>query len=648
MTAALPRLIAAVVLAVAILLAARTTARDPADADPWPFLSTRPDEPEDRDPTGPIGNLVIRPNQAAAFHAYVRNPGDQDWTNLRLVLAADAAGTDPIAEGVVARVRKGKTAAVKLALKKAVPPPPPPPADKEKDKAPPPPPLVARLPDKVYLLLFDNAPPRAGESAEPFLNPRAPTARLVRVAHPREYLSAVAEVRGPAASGFGLDVAVTAGGPTTTDEKGKPVAFRGPPCRVKLDLRPDLAPSLDPDSLKTGTFETILEPAGKGALLRAEGLRLRPMVAGTPTGPPDRFFVAADGFDRAFWFEADFRTVGNTLAPVTDRGFLRIDVPRFAVPGKPLPVRIEVASREPVGEPNLLFHRTTSGDPERLTAGLPGPRDVRLLARVGDAGELVVASEVKDWLIPVDTTGVFGTRTFTLGVGAAAAEATVTLDATGPTGLRFRRPPATAVRGRPLAVTAEGFDPESGVAKVVFYVGEPPAEGKPLPLGKAAVGVRGAIPAAKADRPVRPLPADDTRPAAYTASLLMPDQKGPVTVGARFTNRVGLTEEVVAEVLLVDPPTTGSVKGRVVQGSTPERPQPGLEVQLKEEDAKTETKPVATTKTNDKGEFLIKGVKPGKYVVSSTKPTDYGAKAEQKVTVEASDKPAEVTLSLKR
>jgi hypothetical protein len=186
------------------------------------------------------------------------------------------------------------------------------------------------------------------------------------------------------------------------------------------------------------------------------------------------------------------------------------------------------------------------------------------------------------------------------------------------------------------------------VVKVVFYVGEPPAEGKPLPPGKAAVGVRGPLPEAKADTRTRPLPVDDARPAAYTAALLMPDQKGPVTVGARFTNRVGLTEEVVAEVMVVDPPTTGSVKGRVVQGSTPERPQPGLEVVLSEEGAKPDAAPVATAKTNDRGEFVMKDIKPGKYVVRSTKPADYGAKAEQKVAVEAGDKPAEVTLYLKR
>jgi hypothetical protein len=135
----------------------------------------------------------------------------------------------------------------------------------------------------------------------------------------------------------------------------------------------------------------------------------------------------------------------------------------------------------------------------------------------------------------------------------------------------------------------------------------------------------------------------------------MPDQKGPVTVGARFTNRVGITEEAVGEIVLVDAPTTGSVKGRVVQGGA-ERPQPGLEVVLKEEeakveakaDAKVEKKPVASAKTNDRGEFEMKGIKPGRYVVSTTKPSDYGAKAEQSVTVEAGDKPTEVTLSIKR
>ncbi|MBN9520707.1 carboxypeptidase regulatory-like domain-containing protein [bacterium] len=641
MTAA--RLAAVTAGLVAILImTARTPGREPADADPWPFLSTRPDEPGDRDPTAPVGNLVVRPNQTAPFYAYVRNPGDQDWTNLRLVLAADEAGADVVAEGTAARVKKGTTTPVRLTFKKAVAPPPPPAADKKDAPAPPPPPPAAALGGRLYVLLFDGAPARPGEAAVPFRNPRAPAARVVRVAHPREYLTAAAEVRGAtgAAGGFALDVSVSPLVPATDTPVGAAV-FRGPPCRVRLDLRADHAPGLDPDSLKAGTFEAVLEATGKRAVTRAEGLRLGPA-----TGTPDRFFIAADGFERAFWFEADFRGVGNVLAPVTDRGFLGIGVARYAVPGKQLPVRIEVAGQEPVGEPNLVFYRTPVGDPERVTAALRAPRDVRLAARVGEAGELLVASEVRDWVAAVETTGVYGTRTFTLGVGSSAAEARVTLDATGPTGLRFRRLPPTAPRGKALAVTAEALDPESGVTKAVFYAGEPPPDGKPLPPGKAALGVRGLLPAARpGDAP--PPAADELGPAAYSATLLMPDQTGPVLLGARFTNRVGLTEEVVAEVVLVDPPTTGSVKGRVVQGSTPERPQPGLDVLLKEADAKADAKPVAASKTNAAGAFLMTGIKPGNYVVSSSKPTDY-SKAEQRVTVVAGDKAAEVTLSLKR
>ena len=629
------RCLAAVLLAAGLSHFARTDARDPADGDPWPFLSVRADEPEDRDPLSPVGNLIVRPNQAGAFHAYVRNPGDQDWTNLRLVLSSDADAADVIADGTVARVKKGATVGVKLTFKKVVPPPPPAPptADKDKAAAPAPPPPSLKLSGRVYLQLFDNAAP-PGTRPEPFRNPRAPAARLVRVAHPREYLTANAEVRGPtnAKGGFSLDVTVAPVAPSSDAPVGVSL-FRGPPAKVRLDLRPELAPGLDPDALKKGTFEAVLAADGKGTVLRAEELRL-----GSPASKPDTFFVSADGFERAFWFEVDFRTVGNVVAPVADRGYLGIGVQRFAIPGKALPVRVEVSGREPVSEPLLLFHRTPVGDPEKLTAGLPGPRDSRISVRVGDSGELVVASDVKDWVIPVETTGVFGTRPFTLGVGAASAEAKVTLDATGPTGLRFRRLPATALRGKALALTAEGVDEESGVTKVVFYAGEPPPDGKPLPPGKAALGKRGSLPGAGP-------PAADTSLAAYSASLLMPDTKGPIVVGARFTNRVGITEEVVGEVTLVDPPSTGSIKGRVVQG---ERGQPGLEVVLREADAKPDAKPAGTATTNDKGEFTFADLKPGQYVLDTAKPADYGAKASQKVAVVAGDKPTPVTLSLKR
>jgi hypothetical protein len=615
----------------AALLTLSADARADPDADPWPFLSTRPDEPTDRDPLAAVGNFVVRPNQSAPFYAYVRNPGDQNWANLRLVLSADADGTDVIAEGTAARVPKGKTVAVKLTLKALVPPSAPPdkPAEKPKEQKRP----AAAVGGRVYLLLFDGAP-GAGANPVAFRNPRAPAARAVRVAHPREYLTAVAELR-EVAGALALDVTVSA---------ADRAAFRGPGCKVKLDLRSGA-------EAPRGTFEAVLAPDGKAVVLRAEGLK--PRVAGDRR--PDTFFVTADGFERAFWFETDFRTVGNVLAPVTDRTYLGIGVPPFAVPGRPLPVRVEAAGREPAGEPNLLFHRAAAGDPERLTAGLAGPRDVGFTAAVGPGGELVLGSEVRDWVIPVDTAGVFGPRRFTLGVGAAEAEATVTLDATGPSGLRFHRLPRTAVRGQPLTLTATGADPESGVAKAVFYVGEPPAEGKPLVPGRAAVGVAGPLPSAKAAAPPRPgaeTPArpasDDRAPTGYTGALLMPDQKGPVTVGARLTNRVGLTEEITAEVLLVDPPTTGSIKGTVVQGASSPRPQPGVEVVLVEEGAKPDAPPVATTKTDGSGAFTLANLKPGKYVIRSAKPTDYGAKAEQKVAVEAGEKPTEVTLTLRR
>jgi hypothetical protein len=182
---------------------------------------------------------------------------------------------------------------------------------------------------------------------------------------------------------------------------------------------------------------------------------------------------------------------------------------------------------------------------------------------------------------------------------------------------------------------------------VLFYFGDPPPEGKPLPPGKAAPGVPSTLPSAGGDLPARAIP-DPTRPALFTATLLPPDQKGPVTVTARFTNRVGLTEETTADITLIDPPTTGTIKGKVVQGSTPERPQPGVEVQLKDAAAKPEDKPLAATTTNAEGVFTFKNVKPGKYVVGGEKPADYGAHDEKPVTVEASEKPSEVTLSLKR
>jgi hypothetical protein len=114
----------------------------------------------------------------------------------------------------------------------------------------------------------------------------------------------------------------------------------------------------------------------------------------------------------------------------------------------------------------------------------------------------------------------------------------------------------------------------------------------------------------------------------------------------RFTNGAGLTTEETHDLLLVDPPpppTTGAIEGRVVQGSTPERPQPGLDVLLTDPAGRV----IKATTADAAGAFKFEELLPGPYSVMSVKAADLGAKAVQTVTVEAGEVTA-VTLELKR
>jgi len=163
---------------------------------------------------------------------------------------------------------------------------------------------------------------------------------------------------------------------------------------------------------------------------------------------------------------------------------------------------------------------------------------------------------------------------------------------------------------------------------VLFFLGAPPTVD-----GKAAPGSR--VVAA----------AGPNAAGAYTAQLPLPDQVGPVPVGVRFVNNVGLAKDVLDEVVVTEPPpkpTTGSIKVTVTQGSPP-LPQSGLGVQLRDAANKNILKPGAT---NDKGEFTFTEVAPGQYIVYSERPSDR-TKAQMSVTVEAG-KTADAPLELRR
>jgi hypothetical protein len=176
------------------------------------------------------------------------------------------------------------------------------------------------------------------------------------------------------------------------------------PAKARLDLRPELIPGLDPASARDGTLETVVAPEETGVQLVADNLR--PL----PGRSLDRGIIAVsiDGYDRAYAFPVNF---DGTDPPAAELTFYRIDAPRYAVPGRPYAARLEVFNEPEDAKPELRFYRVKGGtQAERVTAKLTTARDQKIVLRVGKSGGLGFSSEVKDWVVPVNTAGVYGAR----------------------------------------------------------------------------------------------------------------------------------------------------------------------------------------------------------------------------------------------
>src|SRR5262249_55315916 len=239
-------------------------------------------------------------------------------------------------------------------------------------------------------------------------------------------------------------------------------------------------------------------------------------------------------------------------------------------------------------------------------------------------GGVLVSSRSRDWVKSLDLQPLRGPHVVIAVMKQGGKEIAkseqpllLTVDATGPVFIEFGKFPAKHVKGKPLPVLARATDPETDVAKAVFFLGKPTDDGKIPPDAVKVDGVRSL-----------------TDPTAWTAELpLPPEKRGELTVGVVFFNRVGLSTLQVQKVELVDaPPPSGTIVGRVKVG---EIPQSGAVVVLKN----AEGKEIATAKSAEEpppappgakpdpkpkpkvGEFKFENVPPGVYTVSAAKPS---------------------------
>jgi hypothetical protein len=165
-----------------------------------------------------------------------------------------------------------------------------------------------------------------------------------------------------------------------------------------------------------------------------------------------------------------------------------------------------------------------------------------------------------------------------------------------------------------LSVAA--FDPDSNIASVAFFVGRP-ADNQ--------------VPTAATLTQASPAPG---RSGVWTAQVpIPPGTPSPMDVSAQVVNGAGLDRFVTLSVELVDGDVEapGQIAGQVLEGPLG---QPSLTVTLNDASAKPgEGKgPVATVVTDATGNYLFENVKPGQYVVQSSKPAS-NRSGEAKVTV---------------
>jgi hypothetical protein len=604
--------------------------------------------------------LWLRPNTETTFYPYVENRG-QDPRTVKVQLWS-SSGT-LVAESPVTRVlgtMPDKESAPQLVALSppapAAPPPPPkePPAAKE--------PAVAwvtgaGLPAQFELRLLAVKENQESETLERI---------AVAIPVPRWYVEAAASYSGKE---HRLTVRV----------RPKPDAFAGGGCHVQLVV-------FLPDPEHPGKVVPLTAPKEGGTLERTLSLDMeRPAVELTMTDPrlallaqkefKQQAYVTltVDGYERAFRFESDFSaTGGETPLTAVARPSLALHAPLACATGADWPVRLacaDVLGAAPVNDLNyevtlqldLGRDRGQDGFDSYETRRLPGHRFERILVNAAaPGGALVLKTEVQDWDVPFPTKGLFGkcdlrvrvlkkegTTDRTLPVEQSrgptdpAVYRQVIIDGTPPEitklGVRKESPESEALpqlergEGR-LPVFAITSDPESDIKQVLFFLSKPAPDPKvpgAYKMPEGAMPVEGQL--LKNGQWVAQLPVKAEKAATVDVSVQVTNNAGLVTFG---TVQVELVEKAAKG-------ATGNIEGKVFEG---DRPQPEVEVTLR--DAMNMIKGTAVTDKKT-GAYVFKDLPPGAYRVSAVK-SKSGTRGEAPAQVEAGKTTKDVNISLLR
>lgn len=393
-------------------------------------------------------------------------------------------------------------------------------------------------------------------------------------------------------------------------------------CPVELVLGPEFGET------KKGTFlQPLLGPKQEVELF-AEDL--------TFAGPKiraGRAYLNVDGYERAFIYPVTLAGPGG-LSEISfgKKVGAGIRVPRYAKPNAAFPVHLELDG--PLdADYRVEVALDRAGTKERFpqVVNLTGLRQQKARLGVSAAGDLLCQTEVRDWQIAFDTTGVFGNLWLRLAVfkkngksgkyeevelltgdearpGLASMEidveskrlfARVTQDESRPEEIEFVDLPREWAVGKPLLVQArvrKRDAVQAPIDKVTLLRGKVPADGKINPDTILGAG------------------AFDARTEAWSIVLPAQDKIEPMEISVQFVTKTGAVGAKSATISFNDPTAGGkgiaTVKGKITHGPIA---QPNLAVALYDDKGQVK----GSQKTDAKGEFAFEKVPPGNYVISS-------------------------------
>ncbi len=585
------------------------------------FYSDKAADPAPRD------FLTLRPNVQQQFFVYVQNLTDKDEP---VTVQLEANG-NPVEGSPVAVMARGNRSFTQVAF--GLPPAPPAPGTK------PAPPALAEIKGAVRIVVLDSTKAVADFGDLTLAAPNA----YVKVTPPK--FDSV-EREDP------LDETRKIRNQLTVEVEALP-NFSGPKCRVDLTLRPDRIPGLDEKGRKDGTRSGFLTKGGDKLLLTAQNLQFQPDAQGNGF-----VYLTIDGYERAaiYRLTVDRGNIPSQLTRV-DQPVIRLSAPRIHNPTLPFVVALEVDNTPNKSVVEVALERFGAGkfvsNVEAQTVGRD--REVVLMASVaGPGGSLLLKPEVRDWTVTMDVAEINGVRPMRVRLLGGEKNLTplpfrtgteemetkeiiqnVAFDGTPPEGVKLVGFPVKLERGKLLPVKARAADPDTGIKSVVFFLGKPGPDGKPLPT---VVVVPGQPSLEKDEKDV------------WVALLPAPTgQVGQFEVTVQATNAANLAAADTVTIQLVDADKDkdkdkakgpASIEGKVTMGGIP---QPKVPVLLRDGDGKVKD----TAVTNDAGIYLFKEVPPGSYRITAVK-TGAATRGENAAQVLEGQKKTDVNVNLTR